>query len=402
MYLLIQIAWLIFYGWLLGAALTLVWLARQRFLEPAARGAGGEAPAVSVLLPARNEEGRVLAECVRSILAQDYEDFEVVAVNDRSTDATGRVLRSLAHGDARLRVIEGSEPPAGWLGKPYALRQALEAARGEWILSTDADIIFHPSALRTAVGCARRHGSDALTLVPHFEALSFWERVFVPVWVWGSILYPLDVVNHPRSPLAMGLGGFFLMRREALERAGGFAAVRAEVLDDMRLAAALKKAGARMRAEYAPGLVRTRMYRNLPELWESAAKNWFALLGYSKAATAAMLFWVLSVTVLPAALAAVSLLMLLAGGGEAWRQLFTPSFASWAVFVALLALVNRRAGVPPVYALTAPLGWILSCVVLIGSAYGVLSGRGLVWKGRRFYQSTGVRPPGMKRRERSS
>jgi len=391
---LIQIAWLIFYGWLLGAALTLLWLARQRFLKPASEGAGGEAPRVSVLVPARNEEGRVLSECVRSILAQDYANFEVVAVNDRSTDATGQVLRRLALEDARLRVLEGAEPPAGWLGKPYALRQALEASEGEWVLSTDADMIFHPAALRTAVECARRHGSDALTFVPHFEALSFWERVFVPVWVWGSMLFPLDLVNHPRSPLAMGLGGFFLMRRAVLERAGGFAAVRDEVLDDMRLAAALKKAGARLRAEQAPALVRTRMYRNLAELWESAAKNWFALLGYSKAITAAMLLWVLSVTVLPAALAAVSLVSLLAGAGGPWRELFVPSFASWAVFVALLALVNRRAGVPVVYALTAPLGWVLSCVVMVGSAYGVLSGRGLVWKGRRFYETGGTPPPG--------
>ena len=394
MSLLIQIAWLIFYGWLLGAVLTLLWLSRQRPLKPAGGGAGVEAPLVSVLLPARNEEGRVLAESVRSILRQDYASFEVVAVNDRSTDATGAVLRSLALEDPRLRVLEGAEPPAGWLGKPYALRQALEASGGRWVLSTDADMIFHPAALRTAVECARRHGSDALTLVPHFEAVSFWERVFVPVWVWGSILYPLDLVNHPRSPLAMGLGGFFLMRREALERAGGFEAVRGEVLDDMRLAAALKKSGARMRAEYAPGLVRTRMYRNLPELWESAAKNWFALLGYSKAVTASMLLLILCVNILPTALAALSLFMLLAGGGgEEWRQLFVPSFATWAAFVSLLALVNRRTGVPAVYALTAPLGWILSCVVLIGSAYGVLSGRGLVWKGRRFYEAGGTTPP---------
>ncbi len=394
---LIQIAWLIFYVWLLGAALTLASLARQRFLKPAGRAEGvGEAPLVSVLVPARNEEGRVLAECVRSILGQDYGNFEVVAVNDRSTDATGAMLRSLASDDPRLRVLEGAETPEGWLGKPHALQQALGDSRGGWILSTDADIIFHRSALRTAVEYARRHSADALTLVPRFEAVSFWERVFIPVWDWGAlILFPVDLVNHPRSPLAMGLGGFFLMRREALERVGGFAAVRADVLDDMRLAGALKDSGARMRAEHAPGLVRTRMYTGLAELWESAAKNWFAILGFSIPMTLLMLAWILFVVVLPAALAAVSLVMLAAGeGGGPWRQLFVPSFLSWAMSASLLALVNRRAGVPAVYALTTPLGWLLSCAVMVGSAYGVLSGRGLVWKGRKFYERGGVRPPG--------
>ncbi len=137
------------------------------------------------------------------------------------------------------------------------------------------------------------------------------------------------------------------------------------------------------------------MYTNLPELWESAAKNWFAILGFSIPLTLLMLAWILFVAVLPAALAAVSLVMLLAGpGGGAWRQLFTPSFAAWAVTAALLALVNRRSGVPAAYALTTPLGWLLSCAVILGSAYGVLSGRGLVWKGRRFYDAGGVRPPG--------
>ena len=397
MFLLIPIAWLIFYVWLVGAALTLLSLARQRFLKPAGRAEGvGEVPLVSVLVPARNEEGRVLAECVRSILAQDYGRFEVVAVNDRSTDATGPILRSLASDDPRLRVLEGAETPEGWLGKPHALQQALASSRGGWILSTDADIIFHRSALRTAIEYAQEHSADALTLVPRFEAVSFWERVFIPVWDWGALIFfPIDLVNRPRSPLAMGLGGFFLMRREALERVGGFAAVRADVLDDMRLAGALKDSGARMRAEYAPELVHTRMYTGLAELWESAAKNWFAILGFSVPVTLLMLAWILFVAVLPAALAAVSLVMLAAAKGDGpWRQLFVPSLLSWAVSASLLALVNRRVGVPAACALTTPLGWLLSCAVIVGSAYGVLSGRGLVWKGRKFYEKGGVRPPG--------
>src|SRR5438067_9701708 len=137
---LIQFSWIIFFLWLLGGALTLVALARHKTLKPIsdARFKDGDALSVSVLIPARNEEHRVLSKCVRSILAQDYGDFEVVAVNDRSTDATGAMLRALA-GDERLRVVEGAETPAGWLGKPFALQQALDASRGSWILSTDAD-----------------------------------------------------------------------------------------------------------------------------------------------------------------------------------------------------------------------------------------------------------------------
>jgi small-conductance mechanosensitive channel len=184
------------------------------------------------------------------------------------------------------------------------------------------------------------------------------------------------------------------MRRAALERAGGFESVRAEVLEDMRLAEGLKRAGARVHVQYAPALVSTRMYTNLKELWESAAKNWFAILRFSVALTLATLAWTFAFALLPPALAAVSALALASGSSnELWPRLLLPNALTWCLFVALLALVNRRFGVPALYALTAPLGWLLSCAVMVASAHGVLTGRGLTWKGRRFYQRTGVRPP---------
>jgi chlorobactene glucosyltransferase len=399
--LLTQTAWLIFFAWLFGAALTLLSLARMKFLGAAARGgrgAAGELPLVSVLVPARNEEGRILAESLRSALAQDYENFEVVAVDDRSTDATVLIMRALAAEDGRLRVVEGRELPGGWLGKPYALQQALEASRGEWVLATDADMLFDPAALRTALAHARQKNCDAVSLIPNFEAHTFWERVFIPTWGWGMIiLYPLDLVNHPRSPLAVGIGGFFLMRRAALERVGGFAAVRDEVLDDFRLAGALKGSGARLLAEHAPGLARTRMYTDFPGLWESATKNWFAAVHFSLLLVAATLVWIFSVALVPPLLATFSALMLAAGGGEVWWRVFVPSASAWALYVALLALINVRFGVPARYALTAPLGWVLCCAVLVGSAAGVITGKGLTWRGRKFYERAGVRPPKGKR-----
>ena len=384
--LLVRLAWLIFYAWLFAGALTLLSLARQKFLKPTenTRLKSPDAPRVSVLVPARNEERRILPACVRSILAQDYGRLEVVAVNDRSTDATGAILRSLSAEDRRLRVVEGVEPPAGWLGKPYALQQALDASRGEWVLATDADMIFDPAALRTAVENASARGADALTLIPLFEAVTFWERVFVPTWAWGGlIVFPSDLVNHPKYPLAVGVGGFFLVRRAPLERVGGFGAVRAEVLDDMRLAEILKASGARVVAEYAPALVSTRMYRSLGELWESSAKNLFAILRFSLVLTAATLLWIFAAALLPSALAVASALMLALSPSDAyWRGLFVPSLLTWLTFVAVLALVNRSCGIPAAYALAAPLGWVLSFVTLLGSAYGVLTGRGLVWRGR--------------------
>jgi chlorobactene glucosyltransferase len=291
--------------------------------------------------------------------------------------------------------LEGAETPDGWLGKPYALQQALEASRGEWVLMADADMVFHTAALRTAVAYVTERDADALTYIPHFEARSFWERVFVPVWGWGFVLlYPLDIVNHKRSPLAVGIGGFFLIRRASLAPLGGFTAVLDEVLDDFRLAGYLKKTGARAFAEYAPDLARTRMYTNLAELWESATKNWFAVVHYSLALAAATLAWMFFIGILPALLAALSALLIALGSADVtWRRLFVPTFMTWIVTVLLTVAVNKAFRVNARYALTMPLGWVLCCAVLIGSAFGVATGRGLNWKGRKFYERAGVSPP---------
>lgn len=393
----VYLAWLLAIVWLVGAALTLVALARQKFLQPTSntRLTDTDAPLVSILLPARNEEHRILSECVRSVLAQDYERFELLTIDDRSTDATLHILRELARDDARLRVIQGRELPEGWLGKPNALQQGFEFSRGEWILTTDADVILHPSALSTAIDYALRHECDAVSFVPYFEAHSFWERVFIPTWGWGMLIFfPLDWLNRRKSRVGFGFGAFFLVKREALERLGGFHVVRDDVIEDVRLAEKVKHSGAYLRVEYAPDLVRTRMYTNFSELWESATKNLFAALKFSLTLAVVYLFWTFAVGILPVLLLAASVLAPLLGFDEgAWRQLFLPSLVACVVYVATFAIVCMRFRVSPLYGLTGPLGYAVTCAVLVDSTYGVLTRRGVMWKGRKIYGRAGVRPP---------
>lgn len=178
------IAWVCAFGWLAFAALTLYGLAKRKpLLSLQNSKVMIDAPLVSVLIPARNEAHRILAQCVRSILMQDYEHLEVIAVNDRSTDATESILHSVAETDERLQVVNGAEPPDGWLGKPYALQQALEVSSGRWVLTIDADMILEKEAVRIAVERALAGNYDILTLMPFLEAKSFWERVFTSSWL---------------------------------------------------------------------------------------------------------------------------------------------------------------------------------------------------------------------------
>ena len=388
--------WFAVLAWLISAVLTLYGLSRQKTLSPIddLRLQGNDAPLVSVLVPARNEEHRVLADCIHSILDQDYGRLEIIAVNDRSTDATGVILESLARADARLRVIEGEEPPAGWLGKAYAMHQAFNHARGEWILATDADMIFDKTALRTAVANTIEQKADAMTLIPYFEASSFWERVMIPTWAWVLLMFTVTYrVNNPKSQGAVGIGGFFLMRRGTLEHAGGYEALKDEVLEDVRLAEMIKRSGGRLLTEHAPSLLSTRMYRNFDEMWECCTKNWFSGMKFSLPFAMWGVFSIYLIAVVPPLIALASAIGIATGvSTELWR-LFIPAALSWLIQVLVLVIVSIRSEVYPAYALTAPLGLGVLYAMLFDSSIRITIGKGVSWKGRRIYERAGVRPP---------
>lgn len=390
------IVWLLVFAWLVSIVLTLYGLSRQKPLLPAGDLCTrlSDAPLVSILVPARNEQHRVLADCIRSILAQDYGRFEVIAVNDRSTDATGAILETLAKSDERLRVIEGQELPAGWLGKPYAMQQAFTHARGEWILATDADMIFDPLALRTAMDRTLEEKGDAITLIPHFEASSFWERVMIPTWAWVFLMFTLFYRSgHPKTQGAVGLGGFFLMRRTLLEGIGGYEALKNEVMEDVRLAEMIKRSGARLLTAYAPNLVSTRMYSNFGEMWECSTKNWFSGVKFSLPFALLCVLSMYLMSVVPPLIALVSAIGIAAGLSSDLWLLLIPAALSWFLQVLLLAIISIRSKVSPAYALTAPLGLGLLYAMLFDSSVRITTGKGVTWKGRRIYESSGVRPP---------
>ena len=393
---LISAFWFIAFGWLVIVVVTLHGLSRQRRLLPTPnlRLTASDAPQVSILVPARNEQQRVLETCIRSILAQDYGNFEVIAVNDRSTDATGTILRALARSDHRLHVLEGQELPPGWLGKPYAMHQALNHARGEWILATDADMIFDTAALRTALDHTLNSRGDALTLIPHFETGSFWERVMIPTWEWVFLMYTISYrIHDPKSDRAAGIGGFFLLRRTLLERVGGYEALKDEVMEDVRLAERIKCSGARLLIDRAPALMRTRMYTNFSEMWECSTKNWFSGVNFSFAFALCCVVSMYLGAVVPPLIALVSLFMPALGYSGNFRLVFVPAALSWLFQVLVMAIVSRRSGVSPVYALTAPLGVALIYAMLFDSSVRITTGRGVTWKGRKIYDRRGVRPP---------
>ena len=233
------------------------------------------APKISVCVPARNEE-RGIKGCLKSLLNQNYSNFEVITVDDHSTDHTGIILHALSKEEPNLKVLKGADLPNGWLGKPFALHQAYKVAQGEFILFTDADPVFKPIALNTAVHIMCERELDLLTLMPQAEFGSFWERAVQPV-IFGFIasLTRFRNVNNPGHKSAMGFGAFLMFRRSAYEKIGGHEAGKADVLEDVLIAKRAKQAGLKLLVADAKQLFSIRMYYGLKEIWLGWQKNMF-------------------------------------------------------------------------------------------------------------------------------
>src|SRR5881275_317003 len=192
-------------------------------------------PRISLLFAARDEEEKLPA-ALATLMEIDYPELEVVAVDDRSQDATGRILDEFAAAHPRLRVVHVDTLPKGWLGKPHALQKAYEASTGEWLLFTDADVRFKPDVLRRAIALAKARNFEHLTLMGDVEMVGFWETVLITFFgmAFNIAIDPYRVAN-PHSRAYMGVGAFQLLRRAAYEASGMHRRLAMEVVDDMKL-----------------------------------------------------------------------------------------------------------------------------------------------------------------------
>jgi glycosyltransferase involved in cell wall biosynthesis len=230
-------------------------------------------PTVSVIVPARNEEV-CLGACLESLIAQDGVAQEIIVVDDHSTDKTRAIASLFLNPKAQVQVIDAGPLPAGWTGKNNAVTAGSKAARGEWLLFTDADTVHLPGSLARSVEEARRRGAALLSYSPEQIVKGLWEKAVMPVIFaeLASSFRPSEVSN-PKSPVAAANGQYILITREAYDTAGGHAAIATNLLEDVALARAVKRSGKNIFFRYGGDAVRTRMYRSFAQLREGWTKN---------------------------------------------------------------------------------------------------------------------------------
>jgi chlorobactene glucosyltransferase len=238
-----------------------------------------EQPRVSILVPAR-DEAAVIGPTIRSLLTQAYQNFELIVLDDHSTDGTADVIRQAAQNSPRLRIVTGNPLPSGWLGKNWACHQLSQEAAGDWLIFTDADVRWAPHALSAVVAEMERTRADLLAVWPTQHSQSWGERLTVPLMALVVLGYlPLPLVHHtPWPAFAAANGQCLAFRRRAYQAIAGHTAVQAQVLEDVVLARRVKRHGLRLRLADGAGLITCRMYQDWPAVRSGFAKN--ILAGY--------------------------------------------------------------------------------------------------------------------------
>lgn len=339
-----------------------------------------ESPLVSVCVPARDEE-RDVGACLSSLLNQDYPNFEVIVVDDNSTDNTPRIIESLQERHPNLIAIRGAPLPPDWYGKPFALHQASQKAQGELLLFTDADPVFQPNALTAAVHLIQKHQLDMLTLLPGSEFGSFWERAVQPViFVFIGALAKFNKVNDPESEAAMGVGAFIMMRREVYDQVGGHESLKQAILEDIGMARKLKQSGAKIMIAEGTKIYSIRMYHSLKEIWIGWRKNIFVAMKNSFLKTLYYIFWILGFVITPWFVAAHHLWW----GSGLWLQIM--GLAGLFLVLVTKAAVCYELKLKMRTLFLFPLGALVMAAIMINSMIQVKFRGGSEWRGRIYSQ----------------
>jgi glycosyltransferase involved in cell wall biosynthesis len=340
---------------------------------------------LTVVVPARDEAEKIAAT-LDALLLADYAALRILVIDDRSTDATGTIadgyfekqeqgIRDKGEGNARprLEVIHVTELPVGWLGKTYAMEVGTRSSDSDYLLFTDADVLFSPSVLRRAMAYAEASEADHLVVLPTMEVQSRGEGIvlgfFQMLGMWASRLWRVSDAEAVRD--FVGVGAFNLVRRSALEQIGGWAPQRMVVLEDVTLGRRMKIAGMRQRIAFAPGLVLVHWAAGALGLMRVMTKNLFSAMNFRPLLLLGMCVWV-----------AVFFLGPLAGLG--WWPTLIPSLLILACMGAIYRTMGEVSWIDARYAWLYPLGTLAFLWALLRSMVVVLAQGGVVWRGTHY------------------
>ncbi len=376
-----------FFYWIAGCLLGLAWLSR---IVDAAIGMPSVAdislpqwdlkpvnpPKISIIVPARNEQATI-EPALYQLLRIDYPNYEIIAIDDRSSDKTGEIMDRVA-ADPRshsiLKVVHIEKLPSNWLGKAHAMWTAARQATGDWLLFTDADVFFKPDSLRRAISYAQTESADHVVLFPRMIMKSVGERMmisfFQTMFVFGH--RPWKVAD-PKTKDHMGVGAFNLIKRSTYEAVGTYEALRFEVLDDMKLGKVVKTSGFAQRNVFGHDLISIRWGYGAMGIVNNVTKNFFAVMSFQSWRMLSSSFAVAFLNLMP-------FIGIFAARGWARLPFAIALFCMFAIYVGM----SSRSDVRPYYFVLHPISTILFIYAMLRSMFLTLGQGGVVWRGTKY------------------
>jgi glycosyltransferase involved in cell wall biosynthesis len=374
-----------YFHWIAGTILAVVWLSR---VIDAWRGVPTIADIskpewdripdysknrVAIVVPARNEEADI-EQALRRLLALDYENYQLIAVDDRSTDGTGQIMDAVALSSDKLKVIHIRELPPGWMGKTHAMWSAAAQSESDWILFTDADVMFRADTLRRAIAYAEAERADHLVLFPKIIMKRSSEKMMIAffqlLFVFGH--RPWKVAD-PNAKDHMGVGAFNLVRRSAYEAVGTFERLRMEVVDDMKLGKVIKNGGFRQRVAFGDDLIEIRWARGARGVVDNLTKNFFAVMSFQTWRALLSCVGMAFLNILP------FIGVLIAPG---WGRV--PYGVALGSMFCLYAGIWGQAEIHPWYFFLHPLSTTLFIYTMLRSTFVTLWHGSVEWRGTRY------------------
>lgn len=356
---------------------------------------GDDRPPVTILVPAK-DEGAGIRCCLDAVLAQDYGNFDVIAINDRSKDDTGPILEQIAASDPRLKVVHiasGGLPP-GWLGKCNALHVGTRHATGQWLFFVDSDVVLAPDALSKAMSISVERKYDALSILTRLECNSFLERLMLPLLAGAwTIMHFVSLTNEDsRKTRAEANGQFFLIRRSAYESVGGHASVKDQITEDVELMRLLKASDFRVRLYLGAHLASTHMHSNLRQMFHGWARIYSGTARRRPWRILYAMWFVLTsgFSVYPALIYGLT--------NPPWLAAASAHFVLMTLY---LMLVYRWSGNPVRYALLAPISSAVMLAIFVFSLRKCWTGQ-ITWRDTTFSATSGSTPPPAPTRPASS
>jgi len=383
----------------LGGLVIIYWLHNQYHLDIVVEPTSPlpKPPLISVCIPVRNEERNIRA-CVEAILKQDYPNFEIIVLDDRSTDATHEILLALVSDSLlsrsreqapSLQIISGSDLPSGWAGKPHALYQASASARGEWLCFVDADTFLTPETLSSCYAKATETKADMFTIMTFQILGSFWEKTVMPLVMTAlSVGFSPRKVNDPNTKDAIANGQFILIKHSVYNAIDGHESVKDCIVEDKAISEQVKWNGHRLIIADGTRVASTRMYTSLSEMWEGWTKNiylglrdqtellWLGVFGAFLAFLASIFLPLWPV---------LGMIWLANNGGWMASAVIIESLSFWVYLIYVRAKVATNIKISAWYALTTPLGAGVFGAMMLTSAWKVISRKGVTWRGRTYH-----------------